>query len=421
MIFFFLLISIMPLTQHPFWTRYAGQMTMIKYVGGACCLYAIVYLLSRPATPKYFQTWQSRWFVILLSLVCISEWTSDASVSIAENPLTSYVCFFLLFFITLTIVDSLSRLRCVLLAIIGSIAWASIYVVREYQKYHAMYSGFRPGWVVGDANYFSISALVSLPLAFYLSVESSRKWERIVCLACLCVTLLAVTLAASRGGFLGLAAAFLFVAVRSPHWLRNLSLAVLLLVPLSLISPSSPLDRLLKPTSSDREAAEARTVSWMAGLRMVRMSPLTGVGPGNFKPLMLRFADPKPGQTIEPHIAHNAYIEIAAESGVPALVAFLALLWCSFWILEQVNRATHRAGPVLLRQAALGIQGGLVGNLVALFFVSGEYQKLFWLMVFLSIVVHTCAEHYGHRGVISERREDKRFETRQRTAPQLNG
>jgi hypothetical protein len=35
-------------------------------------------------------------------------------------------------------------------------------------------------------------------------------------------------------------------------------------------------------------------------------------------------------------------------------------------------------------RATLGLEGGLVAFLVAIFFLSAEYHRLFWLLVFLS-------------------------------------
>jgi hypothetical protein len=53
--------------------------------------------------------------------------------------------------------------------------------------------------------------------------------------------------------------------------------------------------------------------------------------------------------------------------------------------LERVRRRTIRSGPALIRQAALGLQAGLLGCSVAIFFSSLEYIKPFWLTVFLSM------------------------------------
>jgi len=198
----------------------------------------------------------------------------------------------------------------------------------------------------------------------------------------LLVTVLAVTLGASRGGFLGLVVAFLFVVWHSRARLRNLVMAGALVLPLSIILPISPLGRLLHPSHGDKEAEDSRTVVWQAGVRMMKMHPITGIGLGNFKPLVREYEQ---GDTTVNHIAHNAYVEIGAEMGLPALLIFLGILFSSYLTLGRVRVRAIRARQTFVWQTALGLQAGLVGSAVAIFFVSGQYQKLLWLVIFLSI------------------------------------
>src|SRR6266404_335510 len=327
MILFYFLIAIMVLTQHPLWSGYFGGMTLIKYIGGASLVYSIAYLARRRRFPPFLRTWQARCFLTFFLLTGISFITRSPSFSWQANPFISYCSFVLLFFLTLTVVDSVNRLRWVLLVAVGSVAWASLYMIREWQKYHNAYPGFRPGWVVGSPNYFTISAVLTLPLAFHLMLGSRRPWERVFCAGCLVVTVLAVTLGASRGGFLGLVAAFLFVVWHSRARIRNLVLAGGLVLPLSLLLPISPLGRLLHPSGGDKGAEDSRTVLWQAGLRMMAAHPIAGIGLGNFKPLVQGYEQ---GDAAENHIAHNSYIEIGAEMGVPALFVFLGILFSSY-------------------------------------------------------------------------------------------
>jgi len=213
------------------------------------------------------------------------------------------------------------------------------------------------------------SALVCVPLAFYLMLERRPRWERLYCLACLILTLLAVTLAASRGGFLGLAIALLYVVWRSRQRVRNLVLACALLLPLSLAAPSSPVERFLHPKRGETRAVENRKALWEAGLKMIWANPVLGIGLGNFKALVGQYAERE--ETPE-RMAHNSYLEIAAETGLPGFLVFLGVLFWSFRTLEQVRRRTLRSSPSLLHQAALGIQGVLLGFSVAIFFISGQ-------------------------------------------------
>jgi O-antigen ligase len=382
MYLFLFLISLMPFMRHPLWGAYVGQFTMLKYVGLACVLYAALHVAANRRFPSYLATFQARFFAFFFISVCFSYWTSVRTFSWEYNPFITYASFLLLFFITLPVVDSLFRLRLVLLTIIGAVAWGSLYVIREWQKFHTLYANFRaPGWVVGDSNYFAVSALISVPLALCLFLEGRRRWEKAFCLASLLVTTLALILGASRGGYLGLIAVSAVLVQRSTKHARYILPTLVLLGAIAAV-PSSPIQRLLRPQRSDDEAVAARTTAWKAGIRMIRSHPLTGVGIGNFKSMLPAYVQ---GDIQKTYIAHNTYIEIAAETGVPSLLLFFAVLYFTYRTLEDIRRRTARHGPLLLRNAALGLQAGFVGCLVALFFLSGESHKLFWLTIFLSM------------------------------------
>ncbi len=401
MILFYILILVMHLSNHPLWSRVEGDLTIFKYLGAGCGLYSIFHLCVRRKVPAFFATWQSRFFFLLYLIAATSYFTKTLSNQLGFSPLMSYTSFLLLFFITLSIVDSLARLRWVVLMAIGSVAFGSLYVIREWQKYHNLYANFRPGWVVGDSNFFATSVILCLPLAFCLMQQRRLRWERWFCLGCLVVTLVAVTLCASRGAFLGLVAAFLYFVWRSRRRVRNFVLVTILVLPFSLVLPSSPVHRFLHPSRNDKEAAGFRIVAWKAGLRMIRAHPLVGIGLGNFKPMMEFYKDPD--EKVHT-MAHNIYIEIAAEMGLPALLTYLAMMYFSYRTLEQVRRRSLRSGPPLLHQAALGIQAGLVGYAVGAFVLSAQYQKLFWLVVFLSMCLSSLARSLKSQ---DDRREEK--------------
>jgi len=390
-IFFYLLLSIMPLIKHPVWEYVLqGGLTVVKVIGAACVLYALVYLLVRPATPVFFRTKQARLFVILWAVAAVSYFTKGTSRGWDVSPFVSYTSFLALFFVTVVVISSLSRLRRSALVAIGSLAFASLYVLREWQKHPGTGEGFRPGWVVGDANYFTVSAILALALGLYLAVDPERpRWERIYCSICFGLTLAAVILAASRGGFLGLGAAFLLGVYRSRKPLRNLALTGFLSVPLILVAPSSPVHRIMYPSPSDRKSTELHRILWKTGLHMVEKHPLTGVGLGRFKPVEDQYWDVPLNRAF---IAHNAYVEIAAEMGLPALLLFFAILFHAYQSFEKVRKLALEFRIPLLSRLSVGLEVGLVGCSVSLFFVSGQYQKLLWFVIFLSAVVPQLAQ-----------------------------
>jgi O-antigen ligase len=302
-------------------------------------------------------------------------------VALAANPIFSYISFVLLFVTTVALVDSERRLRLILLVDIGSVALASLYVIREWQKFHNVYVDFRPGFITGDPNYFAVSGVLTIPLAFFLGRHARRAWQRFYCYGCLLVSIIAVILSASRGGFLGLVTAVLYGVAHSEQKLRNTLLICSLLLPAVIFAPSSPVQRLLHPSQGDSVSVDARTVLWRAGLSMIRRHPMTGIGLGRFKENVPDYAE-----TDMHRIAHNSYIELGAELGLPALVAFAGVLFAALSSLGKFRRQLAKTSHQFLAASGLGLQTGLLGAAVAIFFVSGEYQKLLWLTVFLSIL-----------------------------------
>ena len=69
-----------------------------------------------------------------------------------------------------------------------------------------------------------------------------------------------------------------------------------------------------------------RTQHMAAGVEAVRQHPFVGVGPGQFRPS--KFAGPDMAEHVKdnPGKAHNQYLSIAAETGIPGAILFVVLL-----------------------------------------------------------------------------------------------
>jgi len=380
MIFFYLLITQMPLDQDVTWGTYLGAATLIKYLGMLCVFYAVLHLATRRSPPRYLTTVQARIFFVYLLSTSVLYWSMGSQFSIRTSPFLTYLSMAFLFFVVLSVVDTLQRLRWTLLAAVAAMGWASQFMVRAWIR-HPMW---RPGGATGDANYFALDACLVLPVAFLLVWQSRLRWERMFAFGCLVITILATILGASRGGLIAVSVASVWLILHSPRRLRNLVVLVILIIPPLLLLPMSPLRRLMHPQASDVTGQVDRYASWKAGLRMIKRHPLTGIGLGEFKPQMLAYADPGVGFS---SIAHNTYIEVAAETGLPNFIVFLTMLFFTYRSLSQVRRRASDSGPPLVYLAATGIQAGFVGFLVGAFFLSAEYMKLFWLSIFLSMVL----------------------------------
>jgi putative inorganic carbon (HCO3(-)) transporter len=397
MIVYYVFVLSMPLISHSVFGSDAGGMTVTKYLGLACLAYALVHWPARRRPAAFLATAQARWFLVFYGLVLASYGVSLLGPRPGQaSALTIYTAQVVFFITTVIVVDSLERLRNVMLVAIGSVALASLYVLREWWGGSSVYgSGYRPGYVTGDPNFFSASALLCLPLAFAWTIGSRPRWERLYCGACLFIGLAGIMVAASRGGFLGLLAGLAVLIWHSRVRGRALGFVAAALTAFLLFSPSSPLDRLLNPTEGDVQARDARFQLWSAGFRMIASNPVFGVGPGNFKSQVSAYA---PVDESPDFISHNGYLDVAAELGLPALVPLITMMWFTCRTAARIRQRTRQNGPGLLHLAALGIEAGVVGFAVALFFVSGLFLKLFWLMVFLSMCLPALVPREGEVG-----------------------
>ncbi len=387
-LFFYLLIGALPLNDQRIWSQFLGDFTVIKLLGGVCVLWALVRSVARPQPlVSCLRTGTALCCLFLFLVMDVSYFSHDGLWTLAPGSLASVLSFVLLLVTTAAMVDSEGRMRWVLLISMGAMAFSSLYVIRQWTQYREVYKNFRTwGGVSGDPNYFVLSAALWMPMCFVFIRGRDVRWERWYCLGCFITILVAITVAASRGGFLGLVASFVYLLWHARERLRNFALVVLLLTPLVLL-PSSPIKRLTNPTVDDQESADSRLVLWRVGIRMFEDKPILGVGLEQFKGLVPQYA--YADEEAPKLVAHNTYIHLAAELGVLGLLPFLGALVLAFRSLGKVVRQTEVSGPALFHQTALAMQAGLVAFTVGAFFLTAWWQRMFWFFLFLSICLVT--------------------------------
>ena len=122
-----------------------------------------------------------------------------------------------------------------------------------------------------------------------------------------------------------LAALTVLVLVRSPRWLAAFAPAAAvfaLLAPIPVLARVVSIVDLRDPSNYDRLCMVE------AGLTMVAERPLFGIGPGQVKERYAIYRPPAGRRLWTPHL-HDSFLELAAERGLPALAAYLAMMAAS--------------------------------------------------------------------------------------------
>ena len=152
----------------------------------------------------------------------------------------------------------------------------------------------------------------------------------------------------------------------------------------------------------------AHKALFWGGLKMMHDAPLFGVGPQRFKDYSRRYSGLK-----IPYIAHNTYLELASEGGLPVLLVFLLTFLSAIVALGRAARLQGGGDARELAAWAEALRSGLIGFGVAGFFISAQFEKLFWVVLFLSIVVGRLAQQH-----VAASAEDPALAPLPATAPQ---
>jgi O-antigen ligase len=202
--------------------------------------------------------------------------------------------------------------------------------------------------------------LVFVPLLGARGISGGTRGARAFDLAVALLGALAMALTLTRGAYLGLA-----VGVLAALLAGRPRLALLAPVAAVLFFVAMPLpvrDRVASATNPKDVTLNDRVAMWKAGSAMIADHPLFGVGPGRVRPLYAQYrvpgyVEPRPG-----HL-HDNVVMIAAETGIPSALAYLAFVGAFFAGAARIVKRAPRGARV--RGFALGAIGSMAALLAA--------------------------------------------------------
>lgn len=247
----------------------------------------------------------------------------------------------------------------------------------------------RVAGTIGDPN--ALAATLAAGFLLSTGLTSGRRtsphtWLLIRLAGAICI--FGMLLTVSRGGLVALFAALLL----APFVLENRGRAVagIILLATSIaiymvaLAPAGTMERV-----TNNDGGSGRTDIWKVGWRIVEDRPITGVGVGNFQKSSTNYIL-QPGSLSEkrnlsssPNVAHNIYLEIAAELGAVGLLLFLALVLSCVGGAAIAANKLRRVGERHLSALAGGLALALIAILAADFFLSEQYSKQLWLLLAL--------------------------------------
>ena len=130
----------------------------------------------------------------------------------------------------------------------------------------------------------------------------------------LILLVIVVLMSGSRGAMLGLVFSLLLIFMIGNRWFTNLIFGQVL-----VLASIIPFTRLLLSNTYANIVDESRFVIWFNSIEIIKLVPFTGIGLRNFPIAYQYFFNENYNH------AHNIFLNIAIELGIPGLILFVAL------------------------------------------------------------------------------------------------
>jgi len=402
MLIFYLFILMIPFSQYPPFFRVIPETSLVKVVGGIAFVYAIFYLLTQSHKEfKPLSTKEAKLCFLFMLFTIVSGFFNYSMRN--ATSINTFLLFPVFFFTTYVLLDKSNKFQIVYFLIIISMLLACYRGFKEYFLYRNIHLNFRPESVVGDTNYFALYLLFALPFASILFKYFKNKLIIYFGLFSSVIFLIMIMLTMSRGAIFGLLAIFVAIIYDSKNKFRKILLIAICILFLIPIMPQKALDRissitglydkiisLQEESSSDSEkqsdgdtiSAQRRYKLLLAGIKMTLDHWVIGVGFGTFRRYLPHYY---PEFLSSRQIAHNMYIQISAELGIVGFSLFFLMIVFVFKSLLKIEKLANENRIAKYEYFGKALKIGLIGFLVASLFLTAEFEKIFWLAIFLAI------------------------------------
>jgi putative inorganic carbon (HCO3(-)) transporter len=385
---FTLLLYIRPQEMYP---EIVGDFPLVKLVAIATL---IAYFISAITSGKRLSVWP-----IELSMILVIAALSLAFIPIAASPEDSQDMLFdvflkvvIIFAVMINVVNTRERLRSILKVVVFCGTGLGVYALYAYLEGNIIVTGSKlvvriAGLVegmFGNPNDLATGLAILVPISVGLAL-TRRGIARVAFFACTTLLLAGIIVTFSRGGFLGLVAmgaVLLWKVGRRNRALTTLAFFVMLGVFMMMMPGgyASRLTTILHIEEDPTGSAQARRELLNRATSLAITHPVIGLGMGNFHIY-----------SIQEQVAHNSYLEIAAELGLAGLIAYLILIFSPLRSLRRIERETRDTHSPPGSSAnkiehndyylSVALQAAFVAYLVCSFFSSIEYLWYIYYLV----------------------------------------
>ena len=235
--------------------------------------------------------------------------------------------------------------------------------------------------IISDNNQLALAVLMSMPLIEYLRSTASSKLIKLILVACLVTSAVAVLGSYSRGAYIAMAAIGIFYLKQARRPLLYIAISIAVIIPALHFMPQSFFDRIDTLNSISQDGSfQGRVMAWKVAFRYA--TEHFPFGAGFYGPqLNAIFHQYFPGE--EAHAAHSIYFQVLGEHGFIGLGIYLAIVLVAFKYCWSIVHRTRRLKDLWQHRLARAIQTSLMAFFVGGAALSMAYYDLFVILALL--------------------------------------
>ena len=372
--------------------------------------------------------------VNLLAFVFAADWRASLmGENLRYQGLAATLVYVLLFGVAAVAVRTTRDLRWLLLGLFGGALVAASYALIQKAGWDWVdwtgQSTGRPFGTMGQANVLGAFLVAAISGSAVLVLTAKQRWHQALLGAGLVMMLFALFFTVSRSAYLAGGVVVLIWGAAAVRWLlpaltgwgdgergeqegtqdrrrqlafrigiASIAVAPAVLALVAVFFVGLPQGRVAIFSGGNDQARDQRLGLWQLGLEMIADEPLLGHGQDGFSVQFPSYRD-RPDlqgigtQSLDPESTHNFFLDLATGTGLLGLVSFLALVGAVLW---HAGRRAFATDDAALRIGLVGLSGGVLGYLAAVFFGFSEAMTTWVLWLFLGamagLVVRAPAE-----------------------------
>ncbi|MFT3894511.1 MAG: O-antigen ligase family protein [Anaerolineales bacterium] len=391
-----------------------GGFSVIKFLSIIVFGCAILnYIIYKPHEPLVRSS-QNTIILIFLLVALISVFVALDPTRVLER-MAKLLRVVALYFFTINLIRSEKHFRIALwLFIIGGV------LCTLYGFFDPAQVGQRFQGALGQPNGYALTMTPRIPIALALMNVEKNFWKKLSLLIMGAFISYGIILSGSRGGLLAVSLALILFLLFQKNKIVWFAATTLIFVIGYLVMPEEIKLRVGltdTPASSDLGNSTDRRLTYQVyGMDLFQEHPVLGIGLDGFAEAYAQSEYRFLIHTRDLRVAHNTYLEIATGTGVVGLIPFLGILLSALFTAWKYSRGKYVYLNLSLAILSTGLFAALGGYYLGMLFGSRQYEKTFWFLLALPIVVDFIITSRAKR-VSTSQEEIEPVHERPRTIP----